>query len=85
MCRRVNCVIPKILIQQLRDLGLLSRILNFVNFHTTQRDLYFSSDQSALSVVDTGVPQGGVLAALLFNLYTSRILHHVGSNVKEGI
>ena len=52
-----------------RALGVPGRIVNFVNFLTTKRVLYFSAADNSPRVCGEGVPQGGVLSPLLFNLH----------------
>ena len=43
-----------------------------MNFLTTKRTLYFSSADDAPRVCGVGVPQGGVLSPLLFNLHLGK-------------
>lgn len=80
-----NSVQPQILLQQLTELGVFSRIWNFINFFISSRHLYFSQDQHNPNVVGIGVLQGEVLSPLLFNLYLRDIQRNLGPNVKTGI
>ena len=68
-----NAVFPGVLVRQLIELGVPGRIVNFVNFLTTKRTLYFSSADDSPRVCGVGVPQGGVLSPLLFNLHLGRL------------
>ena len=54
---------------RLAGLGMPGRIVNFVNFLTTKRILYFSAIDDSPRVCGVGAPQGGVLSPLLFNLH----------------
>ena len=75
-----NSVLPAVLSEQLCCLGLSSGIHNFTNFITSRRELCFSADGSGTITCGVGVPQGGVLSPILFNIYTSRIIDilHLG-------
>ena len=69
-----NSVLPTILSEQLRRLGLSSGILNFISHMTSRRELSFSADGSGARTCGVGVLQGGVLSPILFNIYTSRLI-----------
>ena len=66
-----NSVLPVVLSGQLRRLGLPSRILNFISYMTSRRVLSFSGDGSGARSCGLGVPQGGALSPILYNIYTS--------------
>ena len=69
-----NSVLPTIFSEQLRCHGLSSRILNFISHMTPRRELSFSADGSGARTCGMGVPQGGVLSPILFNIYTSQLM-----------
>ena len=68
-----NAVLPGVLVRQLIELGVPGRIINFVNFLTTRRTLYFSSADDAPRVCGGVVSQWGVLSPLLFNFHLRRL------------
>ena len=41
---------------------------------TSRRELSFSADGSGARSCDVGIPQGGVLSPILYNIYTSRLI-----------
>ena len=69
-----NSVLPDVLSDQLGLLGVSSEICNFIAYITARRELCFSADGSGSRTCGVGVPQGGVLSPILFNIYTSRII-----------
>ena len=64
-----NAVLSAELFTQLRDLRLPGKLINFISFLTARRNLFFSSTDSNPRVSRVGVPQGGVLSPILFNLH----------------
>ena len=64
-----NAVLPGVLVKRLAGLRVPGRIVNFVNFLTTKRILYFSATDDSPRICGVGVPQGGVLSPLLFSLH----------------
>lgn len=80
-----NCVRHDQLIHQMSNLGTPARILNFINFMTFSRNLYFAKDDLNPKTTYVGVPQGGVLLPFLYNVYTSQILSHLNPNTKATI
>ena len=64
-----NTVLPAELHWQLCDLRLPGRLLNFIEFLTAKRYLSFSLTGPSPRVCGVGVPQGGVLSPILFNLH----------------
>lgn len=77
-----NCVRHDQLIHQIQSLNTPSRILNFVNFMTASRNLYFSANDTDPKKSHVGVPQGAVLSPFLYNVYTNQIMQQLNSNTK---
>ena len=77
-----NSVLPAVLSDQLRRLGLPSRILNFISYMTSKRELCFSADGSGARSCGVGVPQGGVLSPILYNIYTNRLIEVLPPGVR---
>ena len=67
-----NIIIPSILHKKLKHLGLSSQLCDWVLDFLTQRPqtVKIGDNVSKVLIIDTGVPQGCVLSALLFSLYT---------------
>lgn len=80
-----NSVRPAILLPKLLNKGTFANILNFINFITSSRNLHFSTQDRNPQATYVGLPQGGVLSPLLYNIYTSSILKHIGPNTKTTI
>ncbi|CAK9799787.1 Putative 115 kDa protein in type-1 retrotransposable element R1DM [Anthophora quadrimaculata] len=72
------------LIEILANLGLAGNILNFISNLIYRRKAIIASDSPDITTRDLykGVPQGGVLSSLLFNLYTKNILPHLPPHTK---
>ncbi|XP_033231914.1 uncharacterized protein LOC117182908 [Belonocnema kinseyi] len=67
-----NAVLPEPLIDELRGLGVPTRLLNLVSFLVSQQNCFFSSDRSKPRPCGVGAPQGGVLSQLLIWLVLRR-------------
>ena len=80
-----NAVLPNVLVRQLVGLGVSVRIVNFVNFYTTKSVLYFSASDDSPRMCGVGVPQGGVLSPLLFNLQLRRLNEILPADVKASM
>ena len=80
-----NAVLPGVLVRRLAGLGVPGRIVNFVNFLTTKRVLYFSATDYSLRTCGAGVLQGGVLSPLLFNLHLRGINEVLPADVKASM
>lgn len=67
-------MVPNILVADLLEIGIPSRIVQFVNRMIGHRSLQFvvNGEISAPYVTYKGVPQGSILSPLLFNIYTSK-------------
>lgn len=75
-----NRVRPDILNQKLIKLEVSERMMKFVISITEFRSLSFD-DSSLARLLGVGVPQGGVLSSVLFNLY----LHDMGESLIKGV
>ena len=64
-----NAILLAELFKQLHNLRLPGRLINFISFLTARHNLFFSSTDSNPRVCGVGVPQGGVLSLILFNLH----------------
>ena len=80
-----NAVLPGELFRQLRDLGLPGRLINFVSFLTVKRNLFFSASDGSPRVCGVGVPQGGVLSPILFNLHLRFLNEHLPPDVRAAM
>ena len=69
-----NSVLPTFISEKLRCLDLSSGILNFISYMTTRSESRIFADGSGARTCGVGVPQGGVLSPILFNIYTSRLI-----------
>ena len=54
--RAFNAVLPGVLIRQLIELGVPGKIVDFVNFLTKKRMLYFSHNDDTPGLCEVGVP-----------------------------
>ena len=75
-----NNVIPNVLVNDLIEMGLSTKIINFVNFlvQGRQSSFYYNNIFIAKNTLSKGVPQGSVLSPILFNIYLNKIEHHIG-------
>ena len=80
-----NAVLPGELFKQLRDLGLPGRLINFISFLTAKRNLFFSAADTSPRVGGVGVPQGGVLSPILFNLHLRLLNRYLPSDVRAAM
>ena len=80
-----NAALPGEFFKQLRDLGLPGRLINFVSFLTAKRNLFFSAIDGSPRVCGVGVPQGGVLSPILFNLHLRRLNEHLPPDVRAAM
>ena len=71
-----NTVIPHILVQKLIDLGVSVHICQFIlDFLTDRRQyVYVNGQISSVIVINISSPQGCVLSAVLFILYTNGLI-----------
>ncbi|XP_043476376.1 uncharacterized protein LOC122507632 [Leptopilina heterotoma] len=75
-------ILPKAIYDRLVELRTPDKILNFVSFLIQSKNLFFSSDTGNPKSSYIGVPQGGVLSPLLFNIAISKILQIIPHNIK---
>ena len=80
-----NAVLPDELFKQLRDLGLPGRLINFISFLTAKRKLFFSAEDTSHRVCGVGVPQGGVLSPILFNLHLRLLNGYLPPDVRAAM
>lgn len=72
-----NSIRPNKIIQELIQLDTPSRLINFVSFMISQRNLHFAGSRNEPRTSGVGVPQGGVLSPFLFSLALRRIADHL--------
>ena len=74
-----NYVIPNILIQDLVNMKVSSKIIKFIKFLVSKRvvSFYTYSNHIEDAIVIKDLPQGSVLSHLLFNIYLRKIEHHL--------
>lgn len=77
-----NNVITKFIYDRLLGLWAPSRIICFVSFLISFKTLFFSSDSDVFKVSRVGVPQGGGLSPLIFNLPLSEIQAIIHRDIK---
>lgn len=77
-----NNILSKEIYDRLMEQRTPDKILNFVSFLIHSKNLFFSSETANPKTSYVGVPQGGVLSPLLFNLAISKILHVVPHSIK---
>lgn len=77
----VNALSPAAVLDQLARIRAPSIIINFVAFMITSRNLFFRERSTCPSKCGVGVPQGGVLSPLLFNL----ALREISNILPEGV
>ena len=72
---------PDILLLRLKEVGVSSSVLRYVKFSTNERRIYCDllGDECRKSYL--GVPQGGVLSPLLYNIYVAGICKNVPKSV----
>ena len=80
-----NAVLPAELYRQLCDLRLPGRLINFVSFFIAKRYLSFSSTDPSPRVCGVGVPQGGVLSPMLFNLHLRLLKRFLPTEVRAAM
>lgn len=76
-----NSLLPSAILQQLIKVDTPPRITNFVAFMITNRNITFAADFEGRRC-NVGVPQGGVLSPLLFNLTLRNIRQHLPQEVR---
>lgn len=77
-------VVPSILLQQLSDIGYSDLFLKFVDHLGTERYITNAINLDAPRKVTKGVPQGGVLSPLLFNIYVRNVADGIRSIAISG-
>ena len=71
-----NTIIPHILVQKLIDLGVSRYLCKFILDFLTDRKqyVYINGNISSTIILNIGSPQGCVLSAVLFILYTNGLI-----------
>ncbi|XP_051167219.1 uncharacterized protein LOC127285311 [Leptopilina boulardi] len=77
-----SCIYPDKIIQEMIDLDVPGRLINFVSFLITKKNLHFSLDRSKVRYSGVGLPQGGVLSPFLFSLALRKIERCLGRDTK---
>ena len=72
---------PSILIDRLVTMGISTNIINYVNASTFERQIFCDFLGSDFRYSYQGLPQGGVLSPLLYNLYVAQICKGVPKSV----
>ena len=77
-----DCVVHSKLLNRLQDeFGVSGRCLDWLRSYLEDRSQYASmKEQSEITSLKTGVPQGSVLGPLLFSVYTSPLSRLIASN-----
>ncbi|OXU28793.1 hypothetical protein TSAR_005474 [Trichomalopsis sarcophagae] len=70
-----------ILLQQLATIGCPTRVIKFIKFLTYERIIYTETLGEQIRFVYKGVPQGGVLSPLLYNIYVAKICENIPKSV----
>ena len=71
----------QILLEKLASIGCPSNIIKFVKFITFERIIHTVSLSRDYRLVYKGVPQGGVLSPLLYNIYVSQITDNLPKSI----
>lgn len=74
-------VVPKILLQQLVEIGCSQRFISFVSHLCLERFITSIINMEVPRRVTKGVPQGGVLSPLLFNIYVGNITDGISPGI----
>lgn len=74
-------MVPAVLVNNLQELGVPGRMLNFTAFLTMSHKLHFSANGAKPKVTRLGIPQGGVFSSLLFNLDLKRLEDYLPKGV----
>lgn len=74
-------VVPEILLQQLCEVGCSQKFINFISHICTERFITSNINLKEPRRVTKGVPQGGVLSPILFDLYVRNVAAGISSRV----
>lgn len=74
-------VVPTILFNNLADIGCSLNFINFVSHLTLDRKITSVINMDEPRPISKGVPQGGVLSPLLFNIYIRKIAEEIPEKV----
>lgn len=73
-----------ILLQQLATIGCPLKLVKFIKFLTQERFIFTEMNGEKFNIIHKGVPQGGVLSPLLYNIYVLR-LFYVCANLPKSV
>lgn len=76
-------VIPEILVNDLKTIGISKKIISFIYNLISERNITFTNFPGNISrSTFKGLPQGSTLSPSLFNIYVNKIEHNIGDQVK---
>ncbi|XP_058807568.1 uncharacterized protein LOC131673537 [Phymastichus coffea] len=70
-----------ILLQQLATIGCHLKLVKFIKFLTQERYIFTEINGKKFNIIYKGVPQGGVLSPLLFNIYVAQVCENLPKTV----
>lgn len=74
-------VIIEILLEKLAQIGCPTSIVQFIKFITLERQIFTQNSENNPRTIHKGVPQGGVLSPLLYNIYVSKITANLPKSI----
>lgn len=74
-------VVPSVLFHKLAEIGCSSKFIDFVSHLILDRKITSIINMEEPRTISKGVPQGGVLSPLLFNIYVNKVSEGVPASV----